>query len=260
MAAMRSPARALPLLLAASLLAACRADVAGAPSASPPSPTPLPTMPPPSPTTGPSTPPSPPALELPTDAPTTFAEPLDPAQIPSTALTPPDSRVTASWTMTPPADPIGLIGLAWARGGDPFSSQHGFVVWQRFDGQAPAWRAAYAFTDRAARGILGIRLSVGDLTHDGIDDVLTFEDAGGSGGCGMWRVISPTRGGTEQIFHKPTCDTEILSSAGTLRITEAVYEPGDAHCCPSSFLISILRWSGTSWREVSARRSPGANG
>ena len=201
-------------------------------------------------------------LQLPADAPTTFDQPLAPADVPPSALVPPGASVTASWTMSPPADPLALIGLAWGRGSDPFSEQRGFVVWERFEGQTPAWRAVYAFTDRPARGILGIQLSPGDLTGDGIDDVLTFEDAGGSGGCGMWRVVTPTAGVAEQIYRQPTCDTQIVNTGGALRVQEAVYQPGDAHCCPSSYLLTTLRWNGDRWKVAETRRSPGpsANG
>jgi hypothetical protein len=197
------------------------------------------------------------SIRLPGDAPTTFAGALDPAQIPTAELLPPGANVTASWTMTPPQDPLALIALAWARGSDPFSQEHGFVVWERFDGEAPPWRAVYGFTDPPSRGILAIQLSEGDLTHDGVEDVLTFEDAGGSGSCGTWRVIAPSAGSAEQIYHQPTCDTQVVNTGGSLKIQQAVYKPGDAHCCPSSYLLTTLRWDGSGWRVVASRSSPG---
>lgn len=172
--------------------------------------------------------------------------------MPPDALVPPAARATTSWYLSPPADPLALVGVAWGRGADPFAQEHGFVVWERFDGQTPAWRAVYAFTDEPPSGVLGIRLSTGDLTADGTPDALTFEDMGGSGGCGTWRVISPTAGAASQIFRRQTCDTEVTNSSGTLKIREAVFAPGDSHCCPSSYRIAILRWDGRRWHPIQA--------
>ena len=93
---------------------------------------------------------------------------------------------------TTPQDPIDQIALAWRRGADPFASTHGLVVWQRSDG--PEWRALYAFTDRPRTGVLGISMEPGDLTGDGIVDLLTNEHTGGSGACGRWRVVASNPG------------------------------------------------------------------
>jgi hypothetical protein len=258
-------AAAVSLLVLALLSAACTRTAAPPPTSSPHASSPPPTSPTitpatPVPPSSPTATPVPAKLRLPADAPTTFARPLDPDQVPTAELLAPGAQVTATWTMTPPRDPIALIALAWARGSDPFSQEHGFVVWERLEGQSPPWRAVYAFTDPAARGILAVQLSEGDLTHDGIDDVLTFEDAGGSGACGTWRVIAPSDGSAEQIYHQPTCDTQIVNTGGSLKVQQAVYQPGDAHCCPSSYLLSTLRWDGSGWRVQASRSSPGPSG
>lgn len=192
---------------------------------------------------------SPTTLQLPANAPRTFANPLDPEAVPTGELVPPGAQVTSTWTMSPPDDPIALVGLAWARGNDPFGQEHGFVLWERFD-QDPPWRAIYAFTDPPSREVFGIRFQIGDLTDDGIDDVLTFEDMGGSGGCGVWRVISPMGGVASQILREHTCDAQIRNGGGALRIRQAVFQPGDAHCCPSSFETTVLRWDGTTWQQL----------
>lgn len=255
--------RRIPALVIVSVLAivtaACGGDDAVVPSKTPslsPSPSPSPTVPP---TPTPSPPPPPvPELQLPADAPTTFADPLEPDAVPPEALVPPEGSVTSTWTMTPPDDPIALIGVAWSRGADPFAAEHGFVVWERFE-LTPPWRAVYGFSDKPSKGVFAVRFSLDDLTADGIPDALTFEDTGGSGACGTWRVISPTDGATTEIFRQQTCDTQIINSAGTLKIRQAVFAPGDAHCCPSSFHITILRWNGQAFVTIRESDSGGAN-
>ena len=94
----------------------------------------------------------------------------------------------------------------------------------------------------------------------GSNDALTFEDTDGSGACGTWRVVSPTEGAVTELFRQQTCDTQIINSAGTLKIRQAVFAPGDAHCCPSSFHVTILRWNGQAVRDDQRnRRLGGAN-
>jgi hypothetical protein len=255
--------RRIPALVIVSVLAivtaACGGDDAVVPSKTPslsPSPSPSPTVPP-TPTPSP-TPPPVPELQLPADAPTTFADPLEPDAVPPEALIPPEASVTSTWTLVPPDDPIALIGVAWSRGADPFAAEHGFVVWERFE-QTPPWRAVYGFTDTPKKDVVGVRFNVDDLTADGIPDALTFEDTGGSGACGTWRVISPSDGAATEIFRQQTCDTQIINSAGTLKIRQAVFAPDDAHCCPSSFHITILRWNGQAFVTIREADSGGAS-
>jgi hypothetical protein len=104
--------------------------------------------------------------------------------------------------------------------------------------------------------VFGIRVDAGDLTGDAIPDLLSFEDVGGSGACGTYRVIASTVGDASEIFRRATCDTEIAISKGDLRVREAVFEPDDPHCCPSAFRTSVLRWNGATWEEVSSEVVP----
>ncbi len=206
----------------------------------------------PSPSFSPSVTPSPaasPAIELPADALTRYAKPVPPEALPVEALVPPGSEVISTWYITPTDDPIAQVGMAWIRGSDPFAAEHGFAVWQRFPDRPP-WRVVYAFTDPPAAGVLGVRFEPADLTGDAIDDVLTFEDMGGSGGCGVWRVVQSGLGYATQIFHRRTCDTQIQIADGELRIRAAVYEPGDSHCCPSRFRTTTIRWDGETWNVI----------
>lgn len=170
-------------------------------------------------------------------------------------MIPPDAQLVARATLPASGGISDGVAVAYVLGTDPFASEHGFALWQRFD-EAPAWSVVLAFVDPPRRAILGVRLEAGDLTGDGHDDVLTFEDAGGSGACGTWRVIAPSPGAAEQLFIRRTCDAEIRISDGDLEIRAAVYEAADPHCCPSAFRITTLRWNGSRWSRVSSELEP----
>jgi hypothetical protein len=135
------------------------------------------------------------------------------------------------------------MALVWRRGEDPFASQQGFVLWQRAT-PGSAWHALYAFTDGPARGVLGIDVDAADLTADGVPDVLTFEQAGGTGACGTWRVIAPGSEAADEVFRRETCDTEVAIAGDGLEIREAIFGPDDPHCCPSAVRVSRLEWDG----------------
>jgi hypothetical protein len=150
-------------------------------------------------------------------------------------------------------DPIEQIVLTWSDGG-PLRRRNGLIVWQRSEDEG--WHAVYAFTDPARLGVFGIRVDVGELTDDAIADVLSFEDVGGSGACGTYRVIASSPGDASEIFRRDACDTQMAISGGDLRIREAVFHADDPHCCPSAFRESTLRWNGTSWDEVSSEVLP----
>jgi hypothetical protein len=104
--------------------------------------------------------------------------------------------------------------------------------------------------------VLGVRLSSADLTGDGVDDLLTEEQRGGSGACATWRVIASAAGSAAEIFLRDGCDTEISAINGTLEIREAVYEPGDPHCCPSAYRTTVLAWDGQAWQQLSSELKP----
>jgi hypothetical protein len=195
------------------------------------------------------TPPASPTIDVPVDAPTTYGRRLASDEVPVGDLVPPGAEVTTAWRLPPSTDQVPQIALAWTRGVDPFSSEHGFEVWQQFPDKPP-WRVVYAFTDPPARGVLGVRLDVGDVTGDAVPDTLTFEDQGGSGGCGVWRVIQSGVGFAISILRRMTCDTQIQIASGTLMVRTAVYGPGDSHCCPSKFRTTTIRWDGTAWTVV----------
>jgi hypothetical protein len=250
----RPPALTCALALTLALaVAACSSDEQApvptgstAPSAPPPSPTLARAVATTGPATGPSGSPAPlpqPDVRLPGGMSDVVDDPADLTAIGAgdlTALLPPASTPATSATLTGPQAPIDRIAVTW-RAGEPPSGRTGLIVWQRApDDQA--WRAVYAFTDPAGQGRVRRPDGPGDLTHDGIADLLTFEDQGGSGACGTFRVVASTDDDATEILRRSVCDTEIQIAGGDLRTREAVFGPDDPHCCPSAFRTTVLRW------------------
>jgi hypothetical protein len=250
---------------AAVVLSACDGgEEAGAPSPS----TPATSAPPgepsasttesPSPTPSPeasSTPSPPREVELPPDAPTTLEIDAGPADLPLDRLVPPGAEVHATWILDPPEDPTRLLGVVWSRGEDPLFRERGFAVWMPFE-DPPRWEVVYAFTDPEEAGVLGIRTAEGDLTGDNVPDLMTFEDVGGSGGCGTWRVVVSGASVATEVFRRQTCDAELSIVGDHLELLEAVFEPDDAHCCPSAFRTTVLEWDGERFARTGVRESP----
>ena len=198
-----------------------------------------------------------PDVRLPEGMPAIVDDPTDLALIAAGnfgVLVPPGASSANASVLVTPEDPIDQIALTWLDE-EPSGRRTGLVVWQRFV-DPPIWRAVYAFTDPPRKGVFGIRVDAGDVTGDRTSDLLSFEDVGGSGACGTYRVIAATAGDASEIFRRDTCDTEIAISRGDLRVREAVYRPDDPHCCPSAFRTTVLRWNGASWEETSSEVVP----
>ena len=242
--------RRLPLLLALAHLGSCTRGGPAGPTGAP-SPTGTP-----SPAASPSPSPSPtPAFDLPAGAPTAFDRDLPATEVPIAPLIPEGARSEGVVYLAADGEPRLIVAL-WSRGEDPFARMLGLVVWAPFE-EPPPWRVVYAFTDRPREQVLGIRPQTGDVTGDRREDLLTFEDAGGSGACGVWRVIAQTDDGAEEILHRETCDTTIdVTDEGTLLVREAVFAPDDPHCCPSAVRLTTLAWTGARWRVVERTVEP----
>lgn len=221
-------------------------------------PSPTPTTPSPSVSLGPAVDPD---VRLPEGMPAIVDDPGALALIAAGdfgALVPPGASSANASVLVTPEDPIDEISLTWLDE-EPSGRRTGLIVWQRFE-DGSSWRAVYAFTDPPRKGVFGIRLEPGDVTGDGISDLLSFEDVGGSGACGTYRVVTSVPGDATEIFRRDTCDTQIAISRGDLRVREAVYGPDDPHCCPSAFRTTVLRWNGTSWEEISSEVVPTSGG
>ncbi|HEX6230919.1 MAG TPA: hypothetical protein VF029_04350 [Actinomycetota bacterium] len=247
----------LAIVLAAA--AACdgeeRAAPTGTPSTAPSPASPAPsgtitTAPSPaSPTPSGSPRPIPPAWALPIE------EDVPPGELPDGALVPPGAELTSRVELSAGGGLPDQVAVAYAVGEDPFAREHGFAIWERFP-EPPAWSVVYAFVDPPRRGVLGIRLQVGDLTGDGHDDLLVFEETGGSGACGTWRVVAASPDDTGTAFRRKTCDAGFRIRGGALELREAVYEPDDPHCCPSAFRYATYEWNGDRFVETASRLEP----
>ena len=203
--------------------------------------------------------PSPSASPQPTVIPPAWTTPIDRPipgeQIPEGRLVPPGAEVTGTWFVPGTADIPDQVVATWGSGADPLRREQGLVVWERYP-ERPAWRPAYAFLDPPKSGVFGIRVLVGDLTGDGHEDLLAFEDRGGSGACGTWRVVAAVEFLPETIYEKDTCDADLTIHDGKLVIDEAVFKPGDAHCCPSAYRAITLQYDGGRWKVVRREVTP----
>jgi hypothetical protein len=200
--------------------------------------------------------PDPTSTSAPRPIPPAWAEPieqdLDPAAITDERLVPPGATLTARVVLAEGGGLPEQVVVAYVVGSDPFAAEHGVAVWERFP-DPPAWSVVLAYVDKPAAEVLGIRLQTGDLTGDLHEDVLAFEDMGGTGGCGRWRVLAASAAGTETVFQEQTCDTQVSIVGETLEVRGAIFEPEDPHCCPSAFRTSTLEWDGQGFTETSSR-------
>jgi hypothetical protein len=149
------------------------------------------------------------------------------------------------------------VVIAFATPGpDPFRQARGFVVWRRSDDGGPPWQAVFGVAHGKREGVLGISAEVTDLTGDGSDEALIREDTGGSGACATYRVIDLAA--ATPIWTRALCDAEVHPSPDPLGLTVVarVYEPGDAHCCPSSISERVLAWRDGRFVEVSETLTP----
>jgi hypothetical protein len=193
---------------------------------------------------------------IPEGTPPSYADDVDVANLPADELVPIGTGSTDVWpAISPDGTQFALIAFA-APSDDPLRQARGLLVWRRFD-DAPPWRAVFGLSDPADAGVLAVHALIGDATGDGSPDAITFEDTGGSGACGTWRVLDLVA--NAGVFTKQACDTTIdLSSDPVgLLVRKAVFAPGDAHCCPSSMRISVLAFDEASgWVTSSTTQEP----
>lgn len=179
---------------------------------------------------------------LPRGVPPSYAQDVPAGDVPLRALIPHGTVADGSWYATTAAGESILV--AYARpGADPFRAERGFVLWRRF-GDDPPWRAIFGVHHAADEGFVSTQALIADLTGDASDDALVNEITGGSGTCGSWRVIDLDTG--REIWNRTMCDAQVVPSTDPvgIEITEAVFESGDAHCCPSSTRTTVLTYAG----------------
>jgi hypothetical protein len=250
----------LPTVIAAAALlvaaAACtRGSALPSPTASALTPTSTSVVTPPSATPS-ATITSSPSVEpvvLPPGVPATYPRDVEPGDLPPAALVPDGAEVTG----TSFAGPEAVI-VTYASGGDPFAREQGLVVWRRFPGGADPWRARLGFRDKPNAGVLGIQVETADVTGDGEPDAISFENVGGSGVCGTWRVLALSAAADTQTYERDLCDATVTASAKPvgIRLTESVFGPGDPHCCPSATRETVLVWTDPKWKVATTKESP----
>jgi len=189
------------------------------------------------------------AADLPAGVPATFPQDLEPADLPPAALVPPEAEVIGLWFARTSAG--DALVVAWA---DPNGGPHrdgGMAAWRRF-GDDPPWRAVYGTAVLAEDRVLGVRTTTADVTGDGSEDALVVQNTGGSGSCGRYRVIDLLAG--KPVWERDLCDAQVDPSATPvgLVVLEALFEEGDAHCCPSGFRRTVLTYEGEGrWMKAS---------
>jgi hypothetical protein len=192
---------------------------------------------------------------LPAGVPTSYAQNVAAGDVPLAALVPKNTTVDGSWYATMPSGDAIVVAYE-DPSSDPFRAARGLVVWRRFDA-APFWRATFGLAHGADEGVLSIGVLLADLTGDGSTDALVMESTGGSGACGTWRVLDLAAGA--QVWHEALCDAQVVPSTDPvgLSLTEAVFKPGDSHCCPSASRTTILVYAGgTHWTVASTKVTP----
>jgi hypothetical protein len=97
---------------------------------------------------------------------------------------------------------------------------------------------------------------VADVTADGSDDALVLAETGGSGACATVSVIDLATG--TKAYRSRGCDRTVEPSSDPVGLTvrEAVFAPGDAHCCPSRVRTTVLVDAGGSWETAGSTTEP----
>ncbi len=195
--------------------------------------------------------PSPAPTALPAGLPPSFGEDVGPGDVPSAALIPPKAEVTGSWHATTKAGD-GIV-VAWEMPGpDPFRLDRGIAVWRRFDDGGAPWRPVWAYAYPAGRSPLqNLTAQIADVTGDGSDDAVILAETGGSGSCGTTSVVDLATAAA--VYRSDGCDRTVDPSVDPVGLTvrEAVYRPGDAHCCPSKVRTTVLVDTDGTWQTAS---------
>jgi hypothetical protein len=196
-----------------------------------------------------------PVPSLPAGVPTAYPGDVASGDVPLEALIPKGARAEGSWYASLPSGDAIVVAYA-DRSDDPFRAARGLVVWRRLDADPP-WRAVFGLSHPADEGVLGIDAIVADVTGDGSPDALVEESTGGSGACGNWRVIDLAE--AAQVWERPElCDAQVVPSAVPvgLSLTQAVYAPGDSHCCPSAMRTTVYVYGPGGWTVAKKKVTP----
>jgi hypothetical protein len=118
------------------------------------------------------------------------------------------------------------------------------------------------YSHRASRHDRGLSVETGDFSGDGRKDVLTFEDLGGSGGCGTYRAIVTGPGTARQVRIRDLCEDlgsihirhgGLLTAIGLQKDPTTPLSP---HCCYLRVRRTLERWNGARWARISTTTRP----
>jgi hypothetical protein len=191
-------------------------------------------------------------FDLPAGTPASYGQSVDAGDLPAEELVPAGMTPTDSWpAIAPDGTQYAVIAYA-VPSDDPLRQARGLIVWRRFP-SSPPWRPVYGVSDPAEAGVVEIHTLIGDATGDGSPDALTFEDIGGSGTCGTWRVLDLAS--NAQVYESQTCDAtyDVSTNPVGLVLRAAVYRQGDAHCCPSATRTTVFVDGGDGHWTVASR-------
>jgi hypothetical protein len=165
-------------------------------------------------------------------------------------LVPARSDVTGRWIGT--VDGGDVLVLAVAGEGDAFSRSRALWLWTR-RGDLGGWLGVELARYPVRTGVLTLDVVLADVTGDTDDDALVFALTGGTGACGAWTVHDLAR--MERVFARDLCDATIdpATDPAGLLVNEAIFRPGDAHCCPSARRQTLLTYAGDGGWTVDRR-------
>ncbi|MEO9177065.1 MAG: hypothetical protein ABI317_16245 [Gaiellales bacterium] len=89
------------------------------------------------------------------------------------------------------------------------------------------------------------RLVYGDLTGDGVPDVVVPIFSGGTAGDIAYYVLS-TQGGKLHAIQRENSEYKVGTKiiGGKLQVTRPLYSGADPNCCPSHLEITLYRYDG----------------
>jgi hypothetical protein len=197
--------------------------------------------------------PSPTPSGLPAGLPSSFGEAVGPGDVPVPSLVPVQAQVTGAWRASTTAG--DAIVVAWEMpGGDPFRTDRGIAAWRRFDDGGAPWRPVWGHAYPAGHApVENVGAQIADVTGDGSQDAVILAETGGSGACGSTSVVDLATGAV--VYRSGGCDRTVAPNANPpgLLLREAVYRPGDAHCCPSKVRTTVLVDNDGTWETTSVQ-------
>jgi hypothetical protein len=153
------------------------------------------------------------------------------------------------------------LAVAWVANANSYPQTFGVTIWER---RGPSWRRLYDRRIRSGKGtnlisLAGLNLDAVDLTRDGIDELIVYEDRDGSAGGFLYRVLAVTPR-VRQLEARLTSqdETALFVRYGELISYDAVGRTPETanavHCCPLYWIRTVERWNGHGLRAVSRKR------